>query len=259
MPPDLPESAAHVVAGHSAAGCLLAGVRSGLMAGSVVPIDDDFSHGPLAPPDARDAYWQASMRGYSDAGPFPAERATLWDEVTDHAELGHDIVVWGGANPTDVVLLNGACAELLGSSCRMWQIDVSSWSGGPHYVAEYEPQHLVGAYPEELRAVGDDERTNRAAEFNRLARSTGVLRRFELGEVIGAPADTYDSWLLQAGGPQWASASQVVGGAMARCDSHNKMSDVFFAARLQALIDRRELEASGPRTDLRSYQVRVPG
>lgn len=189
-------------------------------------------------------------------GPHPPPRDTLWDELVDQAARDADIVVWGGANSADVVLLNAVCAQLASLDNGLWRLDVTSWTGSTHYVAELEPAQLAGAYPRALHRIGAEERSNRAAEFKRFARSTGVLRRFEVGEVIAAPPSIYDEWLLASCTPQWAPAARVVGRAMGRCDRHNLMGDVFFSLRLQCLIDRGALQADGPRTDLRTYAVR---
>ncbi len=251
-----PVAPVHVVATDSAAGCLREASRLRLIQGSVLLVPDDFSHGPLDPPAARDDYWRAAVRGYSTDGPHPPPRDTLWDELVDQATRDADIVVWGGANSADVVLLNAVCAQLASLDNGLWRLDVTSWTGSTHYVAELEPAQLAGAYPRALQRIGAEERSNRAAEFKRLARSTGVLRRFEVGEVIAAPPSIYDEWLLAACTPQWAPAARVVGRAMGRCDRHNLMGDVFFSLRLQCLIDRGELQADGPRTDLRTYAVR---
>ena len=206
----------------------------------------------LDPPDARDDYWRVAARGYIEPDHQPLDHSHLWDEVIAYGRGQTDVVVWGGANPGDVVLLNAAAAQLVDIDCGFWRVDVSNWAGSPHYVAEFEPERLAKAWPDAVIAVSDTERRHRTAEFNRLARSTGMLRRFEIGEVIGAAPDTYDEWLVQACPSEWTQAARVVGAAMGRCDRHNLMSDLFFSMRLQLLIDRGQIEAEGPRTNLRS-------
>ena len=255
----LPSDPVHVVAGESAAGCLQAACRQGWLPGEVACIPADFTHGPLDPPDARDDYWAVATRGYFGDADLSTDHGSLWDAICQSCDTQTDLVVWGGANAGDMVLLNAVAARVADRDCALWRLDVSTWAGGPHYVAEFEPQRLAKAWPDALVAVSATERRHRAAEFNRLARSTGVLRRFEMGEVIGASPNTYDEWLLQACSREWTYASRVVGAAMGRCDSHNRMSDLFFSMRLQLLIDKGALEATGPRVDLRSYSVRLPG
>jgi hypothetical protein len=44
---------------------------------------------------------------------------------------------------------------------------------------------------------------------------------------------------------------------MALCDPHNLMSDLFFASRLQILIDAGYVEANAERTRLGAYAVRL--
>lgn len=79
----------------------------------------------------------------------------------------------------------------------------------------------------------------------------------ENGLIIGVAVDHYDRFLLKACESNWTPATRVVGAAMARCDSHNLMSELFFSSRLQTLVDAGHIEANAVRTRLREYSVRL--
>jgi hypothetical protein len=55
----------------------------------------------------------------------------------------------------------------------------------------------------------------------------------------------------------WPKAAYLVVQIMSRCDGHNRMSDLFFASRLQVLIEAGRIEADGARDRLRDYAVRL--
>ncbi len=255
MTPNPPLDPVHIVAGESAAGCLKDAIRNGLLPGRVVPVSDDLSVGPLGDDGARDAFWRDLLEGYlGEDEAYEPDVAAGWAAARTALNDGSEVVVWGGANPSETILFAALCAE----GPVRWHVDVSVARGGPHYVAEYRPEDLAALWPERLRPVSDGERQARAKEFQRLAAGTDVVRRFELGEVVAAPAAIYDPWLIAACGPDWQPAARVVGMTMARCGPSNRVSDGYLASRLAVLIDSGRVEADGPRTELRNYQVRIP-
>jgi hypothetical protein len=79
----------------------------------------------------------------------------------------------------------------------------------------------------------------------------------EDGRIIGVAVDHDDGFLLMSCGSAWIPAARVVGAAMACCDPHNLMSDLFFASRLQILIDAGSIQANAARTRLGEYAVRL--
>lgn len=253
MPSAPPGHPVHVASGASAAGCLRSATAEGLLPGLVLAMQDDLSVGPLGDTGARNAFWQALAPGYS-VEPPAHDVASDWVALRTAAEEGHGLVVWGGANPAELILFNAVCAH----AESVWHVDVSVGRGGPHYLAEYRPVDAARLWPDHVRAVSDEERDARAQEYRRLAAAPDIVRRFELGEVVAAPADIYDPWLVAACDAQWVSAARVVGAAMARCDPHNRVGDVYLAHRLGVLIDAGTIEHDGARSDLRSYRVRLP-
>jgi hypothetical protein len=117
--------------------------------------------------------------------------------------------------------------------------------------------------PEELRAffaswrvLSDEERAVLGQEFARIREETGLLRRWQDGQIIGIPMDYYDGLLLEACSSEWTLAARIIGIAMGHCDAANSMSDLFFSTRLQALIAAGEIQADGPQSSIRTYSIR---
>jgi len=125
-----------------------------------------------------------------------------------------------------------------------------------HHVAVHTPAELANLFSSarELAAV---ERVDLAEDFLRIRRETGLLRRWEDGQILGVPMDRYDPLLLECCTTRWTPAARVVGTAMSQCDGHNLLSDLFFCSRLQVLTDAGRIEADGSRDRLRDYAVRL--
>ena len=82
------------------------------------------------------------------------------------------------------------------------------------------------------------------------------MRRRQDGHIIDIPLDYYDGLLLEACSNEWTLAARIIGIAMGHCDAANSMSDLFFSARLQALIAAGEIQADGPQSSIRTYSIR---
>lgn len=253
-----PGDPVHVVLGDSAGGCLRHLIRTGRLPGTVVVVPEDLSWGPLDPAGRMD-FWRRSYRGYL-ADDSPEWLADPWAGVDRAAADGAagDLVIWRGDNPADAVLLAAVCDRLPVPGSALWQVNVSRWTDGvgPHYVPEFEPDVLAGAWPVAVAPVSMREREHHATRYRELMADGHMVRRFVAGEVVGLPADAYDAQLLAACPSEWRRAARAVGEAMGACDPDNKMSDLFFSTRLQHLIESGEVEVEGDLRDLRSYRVR---
>lgn len=251
-----PPSALHIVQGSSAGGCLREAMRSGRPPGTLAVVADDLSHGPV---DDRAAFWRSSYRGYLPREELPEDLPDVWAAV-DQGLAGspRDIVVWGGTNPSDAVLMAAVCERIGDSDVGLWQVDVTHWSDGrgPHYVAEYDPTVLATAWPQAVRALTWADRGSWRAVYRGIAASGDTIRRIDDGLLHYLQTDHYDDTLLTACPGDWTPAARVVGTAMGECDDDNKVSDVFFTIRLQHLIDSGAVEVDGPRDSLRSYRLR---
>lgn len=249
----------HLVAGDGAAGCVRAACASFGIPGAVVGFSDDFTQGPLDDEEARVAYMRTLLEGAGHDGIEAYSPFGEWRAVVERLESERPdaVIVWTGDNVADATFLAMACDRLARRQEPMWRVCVTGIDTRA-YVAAHPPERLALLYAErELLSAAD--RRVLAQEFARIRDIRGLVRRLESGRVVGVPIDHYDPLLLAACGPDWRAAAKVVGTAMGTCDGPNLMGDVFFGARLNSLIDAGRIEASGPRTTLRDYSVRLPG
>ena len=247
----------HLALGDSAAGCLRVACRTHGLAGTELSIPDDLSHGPLDDGYARIDYMRACYRGYDDWAFDVTDASAPWRNVIEWLEREKPgaVVIWSGDNVSESTFLAMACWQL-----RHWPEPVLSVKiperDNPPYVAIHKPAELADLYST-AHELADSERVVLSEDFERIRSETGLLRRRENGRIIGVPVGHYDCYLLESCTPAWTPAPRVVGAAMARCDTRNLLSDLFFASRLQILIDAGHIEADAMRTRLRDYAVRL--
>ncbi len=238
-------------------GCVRAACASLGMAGAVVGFSDDLAQGPLDDGEARRAYMHALFRGYGEEGIGDYVPFGEWPSLLERLdrERPDAVIVWTGDNVADAIFVAMACDRLARRQEPMWRVRVPGIDIPP-YVAAHSPESLARLYGtrEPLSAA---DRASLAQDFARIRDARSAVRRLECGRVIGVPVEHYDPLLLAACGPQWRAAAKVVGTAMGNCDAQNLVGDVFLGARLNAVIDAGLVEASGPRTTLRDYAVRL--
>lgn len=246
----------HLALGDHAAGGLRAACQTHGMPGGVHTIPDDLSHGPLTDGRARLDYMRACFRGYDDWTSAAADAFAPWLELTRLLDEGRPgpILVWSGDNVSEASFLAMACWWLAGRPAPLLHVPIPPIDGRRH-VATWTPAELAGLFADR-RQLSGEERVRLAESFADIRDHTGLLRRWEDGRIIGVPTDRYDPLLLESCPPAWTPAGRVVGAAMGRCDPPNLMSDLFFASRLQVLIEAGRIESEGPRFRLRDYIVR---
>jgi hypothetical protein len=247
----------HIALGDSAEGCLRSACRAHGLPGKAVGIPDDLGHGPLKDGRARVDYMRGCFRGYDDWSLDVTDAFAPWRAMIARIDEARPdaVVLWSGDNASEGTFLAMACWRLRHRQEPMLRVAIAG-RNGRHYVAAHHPAELADLFAS-ARALTDTERAALARDFPRLRDETGLLRRWEAGEIAGVPPHRYDPLLLEACGTSWTLAARVVGTAMSRCDGHNRMSDLFFASRLQSLIDAGRIEADGPRDRLREYAVRL--
>lgn len=247
----------HLVLGDYGAESLRAASHSHGLPGTVLCLRDDLSHGPLADGPTRLAYMQACYPGYDHWPPEASDPLQPWSQLNAQIEQDRpaSILVWAGDNASEAVLLAMACWRLLERPEPIHHLQ----GIGPdahQFISEYRPAALRGLF-DRRRCLSDAERSQRAADFVRLRDSPHGLRRWESCRLLDVPADYYDPLLKACCPGDWTPAARVVAAAMARCDAHNRMSDLFFSSRLQILIDSDQVAAQGPRRRLADYAVRL--
>lgn len=247
----------HLALGDSAAGCLSIACRSHGLAGTVLGIRGDPSHGPLDEEQARLDYMRACYSGYDDLPLDDIDEHASWRSVFKRfdQEVPKTIVIWSGDNVSETIFLAMACWQLRKRPVPVLRVSIPE-KNTPPYVAFQTPAELADLYPSRQELTGS-EHTLLGRDFERIRDETGLLRYWQSNRIIGIPLDHYDHFLLESCAAAWTPAPTVVGSAMARCDLHNLMSDLFFSSRLQALIRSGAIEAEGKLNRLRDYVVRL--
>jgi hypothetical protein len=205
---------------------------------------------------ARADYLRACYRDYDDRWEYDRIDAFApWQELIErlHRDRHDAVVIWTGENVSEATFLAMACDRLAGRPEQIGYVTVPG-KHGRNYVAVHAPEELRACFSS-WRALSDAERAVLAQDFARIREETGLLRRWQHGQLIGIPVDYYDGLLLEACGTGWSLAARVIGIAMGLCDPANSLSDLFFSTRLRALIAAGEIQAAGPQSSMRYYSV----
>ncbi|MDU9007037.1 DUF3658 domain-containing protein [Sedimentitalea todarodis] len=247
----------HLVLGGSAGGCLRAAVATCSMPGRVHVFDDDLSHGPLNDKQARTAYFEALFKNYGQSPDDPMPALADFDSLS--VDLGQDrapeVCIWAGENASERTFLQMACHNLHLFKGSVTRVGAAGLKSLP-YIGPQTPDLLATLF-HEREALDPITRAALSADYLRLRDSAATLRIWSAGKVVDVSEDYFDSKLLESCEKDWMSAARVVGTAMGRCNKHNLLADVFLSGRLQYLITQGVVEASGPQTSLRDYDVRL--
>ena len=246
----------HLVLGGSAGGCLRAAVATYGLTGRVHVFDDDLSHGPLNDKQARAAYFGALFQNYGQLPEDPFPQLADFDRFSTHLtqDLTPEVCIWAGENASERTFLEMACHGLRLFKGSVIRVGTTGLKSLP-YIGPQTPALLASLF-DQREAVDPITRAALSSDFLRLRDSGATLRKWEAGKIVDVSEDYYDGLLLACCQKDWVSASRVVGTAMGRCDQHNLLGDVFLSGRLQHLIAENAIEASGPQTSLRDYDVR---
>ena len=247
----------HLVLGGSAGGCLRAAVANCGLMGRVHVFDDDLSHGPLNDKQARAAYFEALFQNYGQLPDDPVPSLADFDSLSAHLsqDITPEVCIWAGDNASERTFLEMACHSLRlfkGAVMRVGATGLKS----PPYIGPQTPALLARLF-DRREEVDIATRAALSSTYLHQRDSGATLRKWDAGKIIGVSDDYYDSLLLACCPPEWIYAARVVGTAMGRGDEHNLLSDVFLSGRLQHLIAKGLIEASGPQTNLRDYSVRL--
>ncbi len=238
----------HLTLGDHAAGCLRAACRAHGMPGGVHPIPDDLSHGPLADGRARLDYMRACFRGYDDWTFATSDAFAPWHELS---RLLDDT-----GRRTRPALERGQ--RLRGQLPRHGLLVARGTSCAP--AARPDPaerrtpprRHPNAGRARRAVRLPTGARRGRARPpgrglhaHPRSHRTPAPLGGRPDHRRADGPVRPLATGLLPSG---WTPAARVVGTAMGRCDPPNIPSDLFFASRLQFLIDAGRIEADGPTT-----------
>jgi len=244
----------HLAQGDVTAALLRAAIRAGNLHGEVFAIPEDFSHGPLDDGAQRLAYFRGCYIGFGPWDVTATDAFAPWHDLANHVIAGPpaEIAIWAGENASEGTFLAMASARLGGGGWALSQVRPAPGT----YTGQYRPEALAAFFPAR-EIMPTERRALLARDFARIRAETGLLRRWEGGRIIGVHPGHYDGLLVSACGASWRPAARVVGAAMAACEPANLLSDVFLAARLQALIGSGRIEADKSGSGLRDFAVRL--
>lgn len=253
----------HLVPGGSAGGCVRAALSSCGLPGCVYAVDDDLSYGPLVSHEARSAYLTSLFKddGQStedDDVSLHDDDVSLHDFGTLMGDLdwvaGRDVCVWAGENASERTFLQLVCHGLRSFKGSVTRVGATGLSLVP-YIGAQSPDDLAA-----LLAMCDtldcEARCALATDYPRIRDTTGSLRRWENGRIVGVCEDYYDDLLMACVPADWTEAMRVLGQAMSRCDAHNLMSEAFLSSRLRYLAARGRIMVLDPMAESRSWLIR---
>lgn len=247
----------HLVLGGSAGGCLRAAVSTFGLTGRVHVFSDDLSHGPLDDKQARTEYFKALFQNFGQLPDDPVPSMADFDGFSDRMaqDITPDICIWAGDNASEQTFLKMACHSLRFFKGAVMRVGASGLKSPP-YIGPQTPALLARLF-DRREALDMATRASLSADYLHLRDSGATLRKWEAGRIVDVSEGHYDSLLLGCCTADWICAARVVGTAMGRGDEHNLLSDVFLAGRLQYLIGKELIEASGPPLSLRGFKVRL--
>jgi hypothetical protein len=186
-----------------------------------------------------------------------SQQFSKWDTLVDRmtAQRPESVIVWMGDNVSDVIFLAMVCDRLSTLSANLERVRVPGIDARP-FVTMHSPEQIAKLYATRVALTAED-RAKQAMNFTHICDACAPIRRLENGQVIGVPANYYDTLLLGACSSEWRATALVVGAAMANCDGQNLMSDDFFNARLCYLIETRSIESNMHLPALRDCSVRL--
>lgn len=245
----------HLVQGDHAGERLRAACQRFGLPGRVRVIGEDLSHGPLDDGVARIAYMRQCYLGFAPWGFRRSDAFSPWRRLARLAAAGADqVVVWYSDSVADRVFLAMACRWLADADVCLAAAHVPPTNGRPG-VGVATPEALATLF-DQAAELAADERANLVRDFDRISAPGILLRRLAEGALQPIPLESYDSFLRDAVDTAWQPAPRLVAAAMARCDVHNRMTDLFFSSRLRRLIAGGEIEVRGEQRHIADSFVR---
>lgn len=243
----------HLTQGDHAATLLRAAVQFHGLPGIIFSIPEDLTHGPLHDGPARFAYFRAAFQGFA---PWPfthTDAFAPWQELLAHLDHASypEIVIWAGNNASEATFLPMACDWLHTRPEPLSRAHPPSNT----YTGQLAPNQLAALYASR-QPLDAGTRQRLAGDFARIRDQTGLHRRWRNGGIVGVAADHDDHLLLAACPAGWTPANRVIGTAMAACDPANRLSDLYLAMRLHALIAAGRIAADSPASPLNTFAVR---
>jgi len=261
----------HVVFHPSAAVDLRKAVARAGRDDDVIAFFDDFSFGPINPPDPEvRRQWVEAELGYSGWGPPDLDTETFWK-----ASLATEVrlIAWTSRRSArDYSNFLEWLWRLDDLPCEIVDLtDVPIRGHAPNRLKL--PPRLVtspaAVRADEFIANGLLDRAERLTKpardhhrhvWLRLREEDAALRILNGSKLESAPVAYFDDLLLSFAAKDWHKAARIVGETMSKfwSDSLEPVGDIVLAARLRALVQVGKLESQGNLQHIRFSEVRLP-
>ena len=251
----------HLVSSVSTAGSLSWAISEQLLTAkyfalrtspNLVPLKWDQTHGIL------------NSLGYNypheevDIDPIEEDAFKAWELLGENLKQKtvDRIVLWIDSTGSDYVFLRMACYFLKNQEITIAQVSVPA--NKDIYASAAFPPEVLAPLIKNAVVLSKIYRNQLALEYEQIVAHPELLRECdENGQLIFKDISVHDHLLIENCDETWLAASRVVGGAMGTCDPRNSLGDAFLSSRLEHLILEDYIEADGPRTALRFFNVRL--
>jgi hypothetical protein len=258
-------STLHVVFTRPAADSLREALKNAGRDDQVIAFFDDLRFGPINPPDSLlRAKWvedELGWTGWDNLIPrserfwreslSPNRRRVAWLSRRSAMEYAFFLEwLWRlGDGPCEVVDITH-----LTLSHNLFGLPLSLALLLPEEIAE---NNLLG----QAKILTATARSEYQALWGQLRSENAALRVLAGDTLVSAPISFFDSLLMSFATDNWRKVAMIVGLAMgAQMDDHGmQSSDLFLAARVNALVEAGRLELQGRSAlEMRHSEVRLP-
>ena len=245
---------------NSTRGSLQIAIKKGKFSGKVVNPDDSAGIGPLDDGIKRLEFLAGLGYGLAmDSKLILSGNAfRRWGKLLRRLSKSpvKRIIIWVSGSGSDYVFLRMACWWLEAVPIDLFVLRVPA-KDNCYHTAEYPPGELASMM-DRVQLLPLSERAMLSREYEYIARQPELLRECDTeGKLLFRALDFHDPLVLRSCSRTWKKAAYVVGKAMGNGDPKNVNSDIFLSSRLEYLIERGLIEADGPRTSLRSFNIRL--
>jgi hypothetical protein len=253
----------HLVSSLSTAGSLRWAIREQLLTGEVFCTQDIPELGPLDNGIKRMEFLSGLGYNYQyeEEGIEPLEKDAfkVWEllnELLKQTPVDR-IVLWIDSTGSDYVFLRMACYFLKNQKTAIVLVPVPV--NNDVYSSAAFPPEVLAPLIKHAVVLSEIYRNQLALEYEQIVARPELLRECdENGKLIFKDISVHDHLLIENCDETWLTASRVVDSAMGTCDPRNSLGDAFLSSRLEHLILEGYIEADGPRTALRFFNVRLP-
>jgi hypothetical protein len=263
-------SVLHVVFSPSAAGSLREALFLAERPDRVVALFDDFSFGPINPPDPNlRRAWEGDVLGYEEID-LGAEDHAFWSEALKPQQ---QLLVWTSRrSPKEYTGFLEWLSRFGAAECGVVDLTemTTRYRNRDGQLSKPEPAVFATMQPGQIlddhlldrgRPLSSAERDRHMGLWRRLREDNAAFRVVYGNGLISAPLTHFDGLLLSLATAQWQKMARVV--AMALTTFHDdgvfQTGDLVLAARVRALIETRALEARGDPMQILQCEVRLSG